>query len=472
MKNSISIFLCLLSFLLVWPAAAKEPKALPHPDKLAYKPLRFNPPQAQRHTLANGIILYMLEDHELPLVNVSAVFRSGSVHDPAGKAGLAELTHRLLRTGGAGSLSGDELDDLVAFHGISIGCSAEMDMGSANLSVLKQDLGLGFEIFSQMLRAPRFAEDKLQLAKDLHVEGLRSIQDNPSGYAFREFRKLLYRNNPRGSLSTAQSIRNIERADLTAFHERFFSPRNVMLAISGDVTSQEAIRLANRYLGDWQAPGQPETPPPPVGNRHDAINYLHKEISQSVVVAGHLAPARQDKDYHAFTVLDFILGSGGFRSRIFHEIRSARGLAYSTGSFYRAARDYGVFGVYAMTRSSATTEVVSLLRDITEEIKTKGVSAQELAWAKKSLANSFIFSFSSSDSIASQQMMLEFDALPRDFLLKYPERIDGIAAEDLKRTAERFLNREKTAILVLGDEKAFDAPLSSVGKVIRIEGGL
>lgn len=472
MKSKLSIFLCLLSLLLVWPVAAKDRGSLPHPDRLAYRPLYFNPPQAQRHALDNGMILYILEDHELPLVNISAVFRSGSVYDPDGKAGLAELTHRIMRTGGAGSLSGDELDDLLAFHAISVAFTADMDMGSADLSVLKQDLALGFDVFSQILRKPRFAEDKLRLAQDLHIEGLRSIQDNPPSYAFREFRKLLYRDNPRGRLATAKSIRNIQRSDLLAFHERYFYPRNIILAITGDVTTTEAIALANRYLGDWQAPERPETPPSPAAHQYDAIHYLHKEIQQSVIVSGQLAPSRGDHDFYAFTVLDFILGSGGFRSRIFQKVRSERGLAYSTGSFYRARRDYGAFGAYAMTRSSATTEVLSLLRDITTDVKTKGVTAEELSWAKKSLANSFIFSFQSSEQIASQQMMLEFDSLPLDFLMKYPEQINQVTAEDLRRTAGRFLNREKTATLVLGNEKAFESPLSAVGKVTRIEGDL
>ncbi|MDO9559018.1 MAG: insulinase family protein, partial [Syntrophales bacterium] len=212
------IFLCLYSLVLAAPVTAAEPHPASHPDSLIYRPLRFNPPQAQRHTLENGIILYVIEDHELPLVHVSAVFRSGSAQDPAGKAGLAELTHTVMRTGGAQSLSGDALDDLLAFHGISLHFSAEMDMGSANLSALKQDFELGLDLFSRILRQPRFAEDKLQLARDLHIEGLRSLMDDPPKYAFREFRKRLYRDNPRGALYTAQSLRGIERSDLIAFH--------------------------------------------------------------------------------------------------------------------------------------------------------------------------------------------------------------------------------------------------------------
>ncbi|MBA4396990.1 MAG: insulinase family protein [Syntrophus sp. (in: bacteria)] len=472
MKNKILILLCLCSLLLVAPVTAAERRLADHPDRLIYKPLRFNPPQAQRHTLNNGMVVYVLEDRELPLVNVSAVFRSGSVHDPADKAGLAELTHRVMRTGGAGSLSGDDLDDLLAFHGISCSFSAEMDMGSAHLSVLKQDLELGLDIFSRILRQPRFAEDKLQLAKDLTIEGLRGLRDNPSGYAFREFRKLLYRDNPRGNLYSVASVKGLQRSDLIDFHQRFFHPQAVMLAITGDVTTAEAIRLADRYLGDWKAPGSPIAIPPPAGRKNGMIHYLHKEIPQSVIVTGHLAPSKRDQDFYAFTVLDFIMGSGGFRSRIFQEVRSERGLAYSTGSFYKARHDYGAFGAYAMTRSSATTAVLTLLRDLIKDVKIKDVTQEELSWAKKSINNSFIFSFQAADQIASQQMMLEFDSLQQDFLMKYPGRIGHVTAEDLQRTAGRYLNREKAVTLVLGNEKAFDAPLSTLGEVIRIEGDL
>lgn len=472
MKNTIRIILCLYILFSAAEGALAEPYPLIHPDKLTYKPLRFNPPQAKRHTLDNGIIVYVLEDRELPLVTVSAVFRSGSVHDPIDKAGLAELTHRTMRTGGAGSLSGDALDDLLASHGISIDFSAEMDMGSAHLSVLKQDLDLGFDLFSRILKQPRFAQDKLQLAKDLHIEGLRGILDDPSRYAFREFRKLLYRENPRGRLSSQISVRNIQRSDLVDFHRQFFHPGNVMLAMTGDVTAAEAVRLVRRHLGNWLATGHSETKPPPAAQNNGTIHYLHKETPQSVIVTGHLAPSKRDQDFFSFTVLDFVMGSGGFRSRIFQEVRSNLGLAYSTGSFYKARQDYGAFGAYAITKSSSTVAVVTLIIDIMTDVKDKGIKGEELSWAKKSINNSFIFSFQDTDQIASQQMMIEYDRLPQDFLITYPGQIDKVTAEALQRTARRYLSPDKAVTLVLGNEKTFDKPLSTLGAVKRIKGDL
>lgn len=472
MKNTIRISLCLCILFFVAGAPAAELQPLIHPDNLIYKPLVFNPPRAKRHILDNGIILYVLEDRELPLVTVSAVFRSGSVYDPVDKAGLAELTHRVMRTGGAGALNGDALDDLLAFYGILIDFSAEMDRGTAHLSVLRKDLDQGFDLFSQIIRHPRFAKDKIQLAKDLHTEGLRSIMDDPPRYAFREFRKLLYRGNPRARLSSRVSVKNIQRSDLIDFYRRYFHPGNIMLAITGDVTEADALSLVRRFLGNWQATGHPEAIPPPARQENGKIHYLHKETPQSVVVSGQLAPSKRDQAFYPFTVLDFILGSGGFRSRIFQEVRSNRGLAYSTGSFYRARQDYGAFGAYALTKSSSTTSVMTLIRDVIANVKEKGVTAEELSWAKKSINNSFIFSFQDTEQIASQQMMLEYDRLPEDFLMNYPAKIENVTDKDLQRTARRYLSREDTVTLVLGDEKTFDKPLSTLGEVRRIEGDL
>jgi len=466
------ILLCILNLILVPPGMTAEQQPLLHPDRLTFQPLRFNPPQARRYVLDNGIVLYHLEDHELPLVDVSAVFRTGSVYDPSGKAGLAELTHRVMRTGGTSSLSGDALDDRIAFHGISLFFSADMDKGSAHLSVLKKDLDQGLDLFSQILMHPRFAEDKLQLAKVLFMEEIRGVLDDPPKYAFREFRKLLYQGNPRGILTSPDSLKDIQRSDLLYFHKRYFQPQNVMLAITGDLTATEALQLIHRYLGDWRGTDRPERVPPPLAEKKGGTYFLQKETPQSVIISGQLGPSNGEKDFHAFTILDFILGGGGFRSRIFQEIRSNRGLAYSTGSFYKSAQDYGAFGTYALTKSSSTTAVLSLMYNIIEDIKKEGVTFQELSWARKSINNRFIFSFQSTDQIASQQMMIEYDRLPEDFLIKYPERIDKVTAEDLHRTARRYFKAEKAITLVLGNEKNFEKPLSTLGNIIKINGDL
>ncbi|MDO9515086.1 MAG: insulinase family protein, partial [Syntrophales bacterium] len=191
-----SIYVAFL--ILLFSSCACQAATLVNPDDITYAPLRFEPPKTQRVELENGIILYVLEDHELPLVNISAVVRMGSFYDPPGKEGLAELTGTVMRTGGTRSMTGDRIDeDLDSIAGI-ITVSVETQSCTLSLSVLEEDLDRGLEIFSDILINPAFAEEKITLAKALETEALRRIRDNPQKTAFREFRRLIYRGDPRG----------------------------------------------------------------------------------------------------------------------------------------------------------------------------------------------------------------------------------------------------------------------------------
>lgn len=471
-KIRILFVICLLFAPLPSAAGGSKPQpvAVAPVERLAFKAISFTPPQAQRLVMDNGITLYILEDHELPLVNVSVVFRTGSAYDPAGKAGLAGLTARAMRTGGAGTLKGGEIDDALAFQGISLQISMDADMGSAHLSALKGDWMKGFEILSLMLVTPAFEEKKVQLARDLAIEDLRGIADDPSRYAFREFRKLLYRGNPRGNLPTPASIRAIQRSDLVDFHRRFWLPKNLLITITGDITKAEAVGAIDRCLGAWRVAGQTERIQKPSGRGDGSVYHIQKDVPQSVIVSGRFGPSKKDSDFYAFTVLDFILGSGGFRSRLFQEIRSNRGLAYSTGSFYKPRDDYGAFGAYALTKSSSTAEVLELMRRLLRDMKENGIGESELSWAKKALINSFIFSFQSADQIAWSQTMIEYDGLPGDFLQTYTTNINRVGTGDIRRAAARYYEGRDFVTLVLGNEKGFEKPIPGPVTSIRPEG--
>ncbi len=442
---------------------------LANPDRLIYRPLHFKYPRAERAALNNGMILYILEDHELPLVNIHIAIKTGSYYDPEGKEGLAELTGTVMKTGGTETTTGSAIDEELESLAINIKISTQTESAAVSFSGLKNNLDRGLGILSQVMMRPVFAEDKLQLAKNLKTEELRRIADDPQQLAFREFNRVFYSGDPRGRLASPRSLRNIVRDDLRGFHGKFFTPDNMMVAVTGDVTKNEILGLFAKYFGGWQTRGKALSIPPPAPVRKEAIYYLSKDTPQSVIITGQFAPAKKSPDFYAFTLLDFILGSGGFRSRIFQEIRTNQGLAYSAGSFYRAKSDYGVFGAYAMTKSASTGKVLTLLRDISGKAKNSGFDTGELNWAKNSINNSFVFSFSSTEQTARQQMMLEFDKLPDDYLITYPEKIKNVSAEDLKRIALKYLSPEEITTLVAGKEMDFDKPLSSFGKVDRIK---
>jgi predicted Zn-dependent peptidase len=450
-------------------AAERAHLPLPKPDDLKYRPIHFAPPRAERVLLDNGIILYVFEDSELPLLNISAVIRTGSNYDPVGKEGLAELTGAVMRTGGTDALSGNAVDEALDFFAGSLHISMNRDSGLINLSILKKDLDAGLNIFSQIITKPAFEENKLKLATDLKIEELRRIADDPKKLAFREFKRVLFKNNPAGRFPSTSSVKNIKRDDLIEFHRRFFYPENIIISVTGDISKEEAIAKIKQYLGSWNASRKNYVIPSIPVKQKGHIYFLYKNTPQSIIICANFAPGKREPDAYPFEVLDFIVGSGGFKSRIFQEIRNSRGLAYSTGSFYTKRSEYGVFGAYAITESDSTAKVLSLLRSIVEDARIKSVDKKELEWATKSINNNFIFSFQSADQIARQQLMIEYDKLPPDYLATYRDKIAKVQPEELKRVAMEYLSPDETVTFILGNESAYNQVLTTFGNVSRIE---
>jgi zinc protease len=439
------------------PAAASNFQ-LPSPDKIYYAPLRFKLPETQRVVLENGIVLYILENHELPLININALVKTGTMYDPEGKAGVAELTAYVMRTGGTAKLNSTEIDNQLDSIAASASVAMSMESSQVNFSILNKDIDQGLDLLAQMLIQPDFEQNKFELARQLKNEELRRLKDDPQSLAFREFNRLIYRGGPRGLFPSYKSLANIERDDLIKFHGRFFHPGNIMFAVSGDITKEQAVDKFRRHFGAWKAKVILTDVPPPPQNSNAGVYYINKEIPQSTIINGQFAASKNDPDFYAFTVLDFIAGSGGFPSRIFSVVRNNEGLAYSAGSFYRPKPDYGVFGTYAFTKTSSTLKTLSLLNSVLENIQSDTITDKEVDWAKKSIKNGFIFSFATPEQIAWQQMNLEYEKLPADFLLNYRNKIENVTIKDLNKVAVQYLNKTKNVVLILGDSKKFDEP--------------
>lgn len=469
--------LILASLLLLIPclgAAADYTPLLRNPDELKYEYLHFTPPRAERIVLENGIVLYFFRDDELPLLNVSVVLKAGSMFDPEGREGLAELTATVMRTGGTKNMSGDTVDDVLEFIAGTLTASVNKEYTSFGLSILTHHTDHALDILSQIIMNPAFEEHKLTRARDLKIEELRRIADDPMRFAFKEFNRLIYTDNPRGRSPLISIVRGITRDDLFQFHKKFFHPGNMMIAVSGNITKEQVLITFRRYFGAWNVPRADRNIPPPLPVMPaGGIYFLKKDIPQSIIISGRLAPSKKNPDSYSFEVLDFIVGSGGFRSRIFNEIRDKMGLAYSTGSFYRARGDYGVFGTYAMTRSESTATVLARISDVLNDIRSKSVEKNEIEWAKKSIINNFIFSFVSAEHIARQQLMIEHEKLPEHYLINYRDSISSVTAKKIEEVAGRYvLPTEKSVVLIMGNSNAYQQTVSSFGNVQVIEGKL
>jgi predicted Zn-dependent peptidase len=458
----VLVKLALLTLMLISSPAtfAETSSLLSSPEKLHYPPLQFHLPKADRIVLRNGIILYFLEDHELPLVTINALIKTGTMYDPLGKEGVAELTAYVMKTGGTKKLSSSEIDNSFDSIAASPYITAALDSAQIQFSLLNKDVDQGLDLLSQIMINPAFEQKKFDLAKGLKDEELRRVKDDPQKLAIREFNRLIYRDNPRGRLASVKSLKTIQREDIIEFHRNFFRPQNIMLAVSGDITREEAVNKVERYFGAWISGQNPVTPPLPPQKFPVGLYYIDKDIPQSTIISGHISPGKNNHDFYAFTVFDFIIGSGGFPSRIFSAVRNNEGLAYSAGSFYRARPDHGVFAAYAFTKTESTFKTLSLINSVLKNIRDNTITAKEIEWAKKSINNGFIFSFTSPEQINWQQMKIEYDGLPANYLSTYRSKIENIQVDDLNKIAVKYLDKNTNTTLILGDVKKFGKTLT------------
>lgn len=438
-----------------------------------FKPLNFDPPKVARVVLENGMILYLLEDHDLPLFNITARIRTGAVYEPPEKAGLASLTGYVMRNGGTLSMQADKMNEELEFMAASVETSIDRESGSASLSTLKKDIDKGLKIFADVLMNPAFPEDKIRMRKDEVIESIRRENDNPAQIAGREFRKIMYDSKHpynRKIEGTLESIEKINRDDMLAFHKKFFHPNNIILGISGDFNKEELIRKLNTAFAGWKKEEIRFPEVPKVEKRFEkSVYYVYKDINQANVLMGHLGIHRKSPDYFPVMIMNFILGGGSFTARIPGRIRSDEGLAYSAYSVFQTSRDIGMFIVSCQTKLESTNRAISIALEELDKIRKTPVDKDELVQAKETFMNQFIFRFTTSASIVGQKVDIEYEELPLNYLETYLDNVQAVTQEDVQRVARKYLHPDEIKVLVVGDKEKFDKPLDSFGKVNVIE---
>ncbi len=448
--------------------------ALSDPRQMTFKPVEFIPPEPDRVVFENGMVVYLLEDHELPLVNITATIRTGSWLDPAEKIGLASLTGSSMRTGGGGGLSAERVDEELEQFAGDLSISIGRQSGSASLDVLSKDLKRGIQIFSGLIRTPAFEPARVELAKLQAIEGIRRRQDTPGSIVGREFLKLLYgENHPSARESSIGSISRITKEDLVAFHQETVHPNGMMLGVTGDFEKSAMLALLQEVFGDWEKGEVPVLVIPEVPQSQTAkpiVRFVNKETSQTHLRAGHLSIRAQDPDYVPVAIANDILGGSSFRSRLFNDVRSRRGLAYSVGSRLNAGvHDQGVWLMRAETKLPSTQEVIARFVANMERMRTELVTDSELAEAKEAYVNSFVFSFASSSAIVARLMELEYDGLPKDFLQRLRARVIALTKEEILAAAKKHFNPDRLHIVAVGSGEALPKLLSGFGDVKEIK---
>jgi zinc protease len=440
---------------------AQDPAALKFPP---LKPVRI--PRVETYTMRNGIRVYLLENHELPLVNGTALVRTGGLFDPPDKIGLASLTGTVMRSGGTRTKTGDQLNEELENVAASVESSIGDTAGEVSFSTLSANTAQVLSAFRDVIREPAFRQDKIDLAKMQIRSAIARRNDNPNRIASREFSRLLYgKNTPYGAQVEYGTVARITRDDLVAFYRRYYFPANIMLAVYGDFDPAQMKAQLERLFGDWSYTQPPVPAFPKVERRPAPGVYVatKSDVDQTVFYVGQLGGELRDKDDPALEVMGDILG-GGFASRLFKHVRTELGYAYDVSAGWSPAYNYpGVFEIAGSTKSASTTDTLAVIRQEVHRLRTAEVSDEELRTAKETLLNSFVFNFDRPSKTLSRMLRYEYYGYPKDFIFQYQKAIAAVTKSDVLRVAKQYLDPAQFTIVAVGNPAEFGRPLASLG---------
>src|ERR1035437_677038 len=468
----------LLSILLIAVAAtfATGPQAAAQAaswQQIEIPPLAaFKPQQPKRIELKNGMVIFLQEDHELPLIDGTARIRGGSVNEPAIKVGLVDMYGEVWRTGGTKTQTGDQLDDFLEVRAAKVETGGGPDSTTISWSCLKGDLDDVFKAFADVLQNPEFRADKLDIAQKEAFDGISRRNDDVGEIAPRETVKLAYGSNKphgRGPGMAAGGART--PPELDRLHGKYVHPNNIILGVSGDFDSAAMEARLRAAFESW--------PKGPAGPRKNEVkyspappgNYLvtKDDVNQSTIHMLGLGTTRDNPDYYAISVFNEAFG-GGFSSRLFNDIRTKRGLAYSVGGGIGTNFGHpGILQVSIGTKSGSTIEAIQAAGEDIDNLSKQPITDDEIQRAKDAILNAFIFRLDSPAKILGEHMTYEYYGYPPDWLDKYQAEIKKVTAADVSRVAAKYLHRDHRAVLVVGNTKKFDKPLSSLGVVKEVD---
>lgn len=464
---SISLFVIIGNSDLFANAASKEPK---HYTELEFSsPPEVKLPNYTTTQLDNGLTLYLIEDHEFPLITGTAKFRTGSRLESADQVGLASLTGSLMRRGGTENYSPDELNQILEQRAASIETSIGTTSGNAEFNCLTGDLDQVFNLFAEVIKSPAFDEQQFALAKQQAKGKISRRDDEPGDVADRQFKKLIYgEESPYARTQEYETLENISREDAIAFYETYLRPEEMILGIVGDFDPEKMRDRVEEAFGNWEA----STPTPsydiPEAEQANTggIHLVEKpQLTQSYVEMGHLGGTLDNPDYPALRVLNGALN--GFGGTLYNELRSRQGLAYSVYGVWRANYDYpGYFLAGGQTSLKTTVPFIQSIREEITKVRDDLISEDQLAYAKESILNSFIFNFEDNKQTLSRLMRYNYYDYPDDFIFQLQEEIRATTQEDVQRVAQTYLKPEQITTLIVGNPDGIDPPLEELGETV------
>ncbi len=431
----------------------------------------FHPQEPKRIELPNGLVIFLQEDHELPTIDGIARIRGGSRSEPAAKIGLVSLYGEVWRTGGTKTQTGDQLDDYLEIRAAKVETGGNADSTIISLSCLKEDFDDVFKAFIDLLREPEFREEKLDLAKHEAFDGISRRNDEIGGIAGRESTKLAYgAQNPYARVPEYATVGAVTRQDLVEWHQTYVHANNIIFGFAGDFDSAQLEAKLREAFGGWEKGPAAKGPEIQFTPAKPGYYLIKKEdVNQSSIHMVELGTTRDNPDYYPIEVFNEVF-AGGFSSRLVQSIRTAQGLAYAVGGGIGTHFDHpGMLQLGMGTKSGTTVESIQALYAEIDNLSKKPITDAEIARAKDSILNTFVFNFDTPDKVLRERMAYEYYGYPADFLERYRAGIEKVTAADVARIIPKYLHKDQLAVLVVGNTSEFDKPLSSLGPVADID---
>jgi zinc protease len=468
MKNLLLLLVAMVTVFPVQRATGQVVtnwKQIPVPQLPAFKPQ-----QPKRIELSNGMVIFLQEDHELPLIGASARIRGGSVNEPAEKTGLVDIYGEVWRTGGTKSQTGDQLDDFLEVRAAKVETGGGPDSTTISFSCLKGDLDDVFKAFVDVLENPEFRAEKIDIARKAMQDAISRRNDEIGEIAHREAVRLAYGpENPYARIPEYSTVDAINRQDLIDWHDKYIHPNNIILGISGDFDSAAMESRLRAAFESW--PKGPAFPKNNIQYNPAKPGYYlipKEDVNQSNIRMVALGTTRDNPDYYAISVFNEAFG-GGFSSRLFNDIRTKRGLAYGVGGGIGTNFGHpGILQISMGTKSQSTVEAVQAVDEDVTNLTKEPITEDEIQRAKDAILNAFIFRLDSPDKILVERITYEYYGYPPDWLDKYQAEIKKVTAAQVNAVAAKYLHKDQLAVLVVGNTKEFDKPLSSLGPVKEI----
>lgn len=398
-----------------------------------------------------GITAWLVEEHSLPIVTVSAAFRGGSAMDPAAKAGLANMVSGLLDEG-AGDLTSEQFQSRLADKAIRMSFSAGRDTFGARLRTLSENSAEAFDLLSQALTKPRFDEEAVERIRSQIIVGIKYSERDPQTIMARTWRKAYFGDHPYGRESdgTVESVKAITRDDLKTFVKERFAKDNLFVAVVGDVTADQLKGLLDKTFGDLPKKSVPYIMPPVTPPAEGKVIRVDKDVPQAVVEFGEQGLLRKDPQWYAAYVMNYILGGGGFSSRLMDVVREKNGLVYTVGTGLSPLDYAGIFAGFFATERNTADKAMDLVEKQVARMAKDGATQKELDAAKSYLTGSYPLNFDTSGKIAGQLLGVQMEGLGLDYIDKRNALIEGVTLKQVNDAAKRILQPDKMIWVIVG----------------------